>query len=511
MVLINGLTIDEINAALIALQRGQGEVVGGVKGTTIQNISISNSSNGSSSPDFTPQINALLDKGEELTEAVQDIKGKQNDMQTELENMGNSLMAHGVKGLFWDSSTNMLSIIMQNNQPLSVEIPSDTVTLTLGDDNVLHFTMGGANDYYPQTIDLTLPYIRSSEKGSANGVATLDSTGRIPYSQLPESAMTFLGEWDASTNTPHLEDGTGVNGDFYVCSAGGTVNFGTQASPRNITFYPNDRVIYEGENDQWFRLPAGEVRTVNGMSGDVTLNANNIDYSSGVTIKDKIDSIEPVQSDWEEDDPNDPAYIKNKIPIWIESGQADDNMTPVDNVTDGQMRPVTSNAVYDALQNVATEMPVYPTVADAEADLPNLEEGDFVATPDGNGGVTDEVTDGDMRAVTSNAVAESLSYSLTEIDTGAKWIDGKTIYRLTVGGLNTTIQAYSNANIFTDSVVSQIDTLISYKGIGKDSGNNKCVNSFTNMIVYDTNKIRCRNNEAIFTINTLVLEYTKTS
>ena len=119
MVLINGLTVDEINAAaLIALQRGQGEVVGGVKGTTIQNISISNSSNGSSSPDFTPQINALLDKGEELTEAVQDLKGKQNDMQTELENMGNSLMAHGVKGLFWDSSTNMLSIIMQNNQPL---------------------------------------------------------------------------------------------------------------------------------------------------------------------------------------------------------------------------------------------------------------------------------------------------------------------------------------------------------------------------------------------------------
>lgn len=414
MVLINGLTIDEINAALIALQRGQGEVVGGVKGTTIQNISISNSSNGSSSPDFTPQINALLDKGEELTEAVQDIKGKQNDMQTELENMGNSLMAHGVKGLFWDSSTNMLSLIMQNDQPLSVEIPSDTVTLTLGDDNVLHFTMGGANDYYPQTIDLTLPYIRASEKGEANGVATLDNTGRIPYSQLPESAMTFLGEWDASTNTPHLEDGTGTNGDFYVVSAGGTVNFGTQAEPRNITFYPNDRVIYEGSSDQWFRLPAGEVRTVNGLSGDVTLTANNIDYSSGVTIKSKIDSIEPVQSDWEEDDTSDPAYIKNKIPIWIANGQADDNMTPVDNVTDGQMRPVTSNAVYDALQNVATEMPVYPTVADAEADLPNLEVGDFVATPDGDGGVTDEVTDGDMRAVTSNAVYDAIKNSFPD-------------------------------------------------------------------------------------------------
>lgn len=374
MVLINGLSIDEINAALIALQRGQGEVVGGVKGTTVQNITISNSGSGTSSPDFSPQITSILEKNEEQDEAILAIKEKQNDLKNEVDGMVLDLAAHGVKGMRWDGSTNRLFLVMQDNRQMFVEIPSETVTLELDNSDILHFTMGGENDYYPQSIDVTLPYIRTSEKGEANGVATLDSTGRVPYDQLPESAMTFLGEWDASTNTPHLQDGTGTNGDFYVVSAGGTVNFGTQASPRNITFYPNDRVIYEGSSDEWFRLPAGEVRTVNGLSGDVTLTANNIDYSTGVTIKQKIDSIEPVQSDWTEDDPDDPAYIKNKIPIWIENGQADDNMTPVDNVTDGQMRPVTSNAVYDALQNI----------------------------------VTDAVTDGDMRAVTSNAVYDAL-------------------------------------------------------------------------------------------------------
>ena len=114
--------------------------------------------------------------------------------------------------------------------------------------------------------------IASSEKGASNGVATLDATGRVPYTQLPESAMEFKGGWDASTNNPELKDGTGTNGDFYVCNVAGTVNFGTAVSPREVTFYNNDRALYDGTNHQWIRLPASEVRSVNGMSGDVVLN-----------------------------------------------------------------------------------------------------------------------------------------------------------------------------------------------------------------------------------------------
>ena len=56
-----------------------------------------------------------------------------------------------------------------------------------------------------------------------------------------------------------------------------------------------------------------------------------------------------VQADWTETDSTDPSFIKNKIPIWITQGSADDNMSPVDAVTDGEMRPVTSNAVADAI------------------------------------------------------------------------------------------------------------------------------------------------------------------
>lgn len=82
--------------------------------------------------------------------------------------------------------------------------------------------------------------------GQADGIATLDSNGRIPYNQLPESAMEFMGTWNANTNTPTITQGVGVNGQFYVVSTAGTWN--------NIKFYANDRIIFDGNTSQWIRL-----------------------------------------------------------------------------------------------------------------------------------------------------------------------------------------------------------------------------------------------------------------
>lgn len=338
MVLVNGLTIDDINAALIALQRGQGEVVGGVKQTTVQNISISNSG-GSGGPDFTPQINALQETAADLTERVETLEDKQTETEQTIDEIITRLNNAGIQRVIWQESNRTLYFYMSDRQ-LFVEIPAETVTLTLGNDNVLHFTMGEGENAFPQTIDLALPFIRTSEKGVAGGVASLDSNGRVPYSQLP----------------------------------------------------------------------AGAVSSVNGQTGDVTLDANDIDYSSTKTIKQAIDDIQPVQADWEQTNSLAPDYIKNKIPIWIESGSASDNMTPVNSVTSGEMRPVTSNAVYDSLQNVGADIDVYDTVADAEADLSNHEVGDFIATEEGGSSqVVDAVVEDNMHAVTSNAVARKIN------------------------------------------------------------------------------------------------------
>lgn len=109
-----------------------------------------------------------------------------------------------------------------------------------------------------------------SEVGAVNGVASLDSGGHVPLSQLPPTLIEYLGTWDASTNTPTLVNGTGTSGWFYIVSTGGTVNFGAG----NITFNSGDWVLYNGTI--WERaVQSNIVQSVNGQTGVVTVNAIN--------------------------------------------------------------------------------------------------------------------------------------------------------------------------------------------------------------------------------------------
>ena len=110
--------------------------------------------------------------------------------------------------------------------------------------------------------------------GQPNGLATLDNTGRLPYSQLPLSAVEYKGAWNANTNTPTLASGTGTFGDEYIVSTQGTQNLGEGS----ITYKVGDRVIYNGSI--WQRIPASSVRTVNSKTpdanGNVTVNASDM-------------------------------------------------------------------------------------------------------------------------------------------------------------------------------------------------------------------------------------------
>ena len=126
--------------------------------------------------------------------------------------------------------------------------------------------------------------IQDAGRGHPLGVATLDENGRVPYTQLPESAVEFKGYWDASTNTPTLQDGTGTKGDMYYVDVAGTQDLGSGSQFFNV----GDRVLYDGS--VW-----------KNMSADVT-----------------------------------------------------------DAVTDGDMRPVTSNAVYDALSDGLANARIVP-------------------------------------------------------------------------------------------------------------------------------------------------------
>lgn len=121
--------------------------------------------------------------------------------------------------------------------------------------------------------DLSATYVTQSEVGASNGVASLDSGGHIPLSQLPSSLVEYQGTWDASTNTPTLSNTLGiynVSGYFFIVSTGGTVDFGAG----NITFNAGDWVLFNGTI--WERaVQSNVVQSVNGQTGVVTINAIN--------------------------------------------------------------------------------------------------------------------------------------------------------------------------------------------------------------------------------------------
>jgi hypothetical protein len=116
--------------------------------------------------------------------------------------------------------------------------------------------------------------------GVANGLATLDENGRIPYEQLPEEALVFEGYWDADTNTPTLADGTGTKGDFWIVSVAGEQDLGSGTQD----FLVGDRVLYDGY--VWKNISGGNVKSVNGVlpdaNGNVQIEAggSGINYST---------------------------------------------------------------------------------------------------------------------------------------------------------------------------------------------------------------------------------------
>jgi len=110
-----------------------------------------------------------------------------------------------------------------------------------------------------------VPSISLAQKGVANGVATLDNNTKVPIAQIPISVLTYKGTWDASVaagGSPHLQNGTGTNGDMYIVSTGGIQNLGAG----NVNYSAGNLVIYDGTTYQ--------------MSGSTVPTQVNADWNS---------------------------------------------------------------------------------------------------------------------------------------------------------------------------------------------------------------------------------------
>ena len=112
--------------------------------------------------------------------------------------------------------------------------------------------------------------------GTANGLATLDASGKVPASELPSTVLEYQGLWNPTTNSPLLSDATGTNGYVYQVStayAGPVVGL---SNPTMVNFQVGNLVIYSSALGQWEQ--AGSltgVTSVNGAVGAVTVNAIN--------------------------------------------------------------------------------------------------------------------------------------------------------------------------------------------------------------------------------------------
>ena len=192
------------------------------------------------------------------------ILSNQTDLNTQLTNLQTSI------------NTNLTSIGTINTNITSIQgnittIQGQITTLqsqvhTQGTDQGLD--TGGANAVTASEIRTFI-----DSKAQNSGLASLDSSGKIPLTQIPDSIRTslqFQGMWNASSNTPTLASGVGTQGHFYIVSTSGGTDLDGETD-----WDTGDWAIFDGTT--WSKVDNSErVTQVNGQTGIVTLTTSNI-------------------------------------------------------------------------------------------------------------------------------------------------------------------------------------------------------------------------------------------
>lgn len=116
--------------------------------------------------------------------------------------------------------------------------------------------------------------VATSSVGAASGVAPLGVDGKVPAGYLPASG-SYLGTWNATTNTPTITSSVGSNGEFYIVSVAGNVSINGIN-----TWSAGDQIRFNGS--VWQRIPnTSSVASVNGYTGTVVLT--NTDVGAAAT------------------------------------------------------------------------------------------------------------------------------------------------------------------------------------------------------------------------------------
>lgn len=192
-------------------------------------------------------------------------------------------VALGASGTITATATNSLTIgtglsgtSYNGSTPVTIAI-SDTgvVANTYGSASAVPVLAVNAQGQLTSVTNTSISIASSAitDKGLANGIASLDAGGAVPLSQIPASiqgGLIYQGTWNAATNTPTLTSGVGSKGHYYVVSVAGTTNLD------GITDWnPGDMAVFNGT--VWEQIDNTDaVTSVNGYTGTVVLTYTDV-------------------------------------------------------------------------------------------------------------------------------------------------------------------------------------------------------------------------------------------
>lgn len=196
-------------------------------------------------------------------------------------------------------------------------------------------TFNGKVNLKDLEIDADLDdYQKKEEKGKAKGYASLDNTGKVPKSQLPDIAgwIHYSGKWNPATGVYPSDP---ENGDMYQATRDGIV--------QGVEYHKWDRIIRSEDEQDWGVLADNYgVSSVNGRTGAVE------DVQDTADRKDEINLEAPSNEKYISE--KGIADVINDLLDKIAALEAWQNVTSP-NINDDLPTAMLENGSYDVLMD----------------------------------------------------------------------------------------------------------------------------------------------------------------
>jgi hypothetical protein len=275
-----------------------------------------------------------------------------------------------------------------------------------------------ASSTIPNTDITGLGTASTKDAGAANGVATLDSGGKVPVSELPAAvlgALSYQGTWNASTNTPTLTSSVGTKGYYYVVSVAGSTNL------NGITDWQvGDWAVYNGS--AWQKIDNTDaVTSVNGYTGTVNLTYTDVGAfpatattgSGNVVLATGATQANPTISNYENFTPTTaPSYSEGRV--WYDNTE---KALAFYNDSSALAVHVGQDLIFKVINNTGSTIPngspVYITSTSSGQTYPNvaLAKADVAATSAVIGLTNGAIANGAIGYVTSQGTIDNVNTS----------------------------------------------------------------------------------------------------